>query len=299
MEANTLAEVSRGIIGHSATEAVIYASGPGGHLLAALAQAGQRFVLAADNPRQALLDLVSDQGVIFPEALRRVARSCAALEAARATRGALFLDADAVRQRPSETVSAISRHLDLIPGTPDVENCLSDLGADFGDAKRTLTWEAIDEGDRQIAENALSAYLDPTSRIRGGSSTIWAPEMFCLGGQPDQPVSGPIDITGRARCLFEGPNIHVRPGTWTLSVTLAFSPGAAEHDYVIEIFGGEMVQQHVIRADANGRFEGSANLQVPATAVSPLNIRLSSRRAAFDGSVTLLEARLTSLDVVQ
>jgi hypothetical protein len=293
IEANTLEELALGLIGRNAVSGIVCSTSPDGHLRSALMGAGVRIILAMDDPRRALSEVISCRGITFPVALRRVASSCAAVTGALSMPGVLALLAERDGRASHQTALAISRHVGIALGDEELDALLRDVASVplLDDADAAGAWLSIGDHEREIAEGALGAY----STVPGAAERLaisWAPQLFWLADQPDQALNGPVDITGRARCLIEGPRIHVRPGLWTLSLALAFSPEAAEHELLIEVSGCEPTQQHVIRANADGRFEGSGNIEISETTAYPLNLRISSLRAAFDGTIMLLGTTL-------
>jgi hypothetical protein len=274
---------------------VVCSASPGGRLRAAIAETEANFILCITEPRQALADLVISEGVPLATALRRVASSWAAIDSVVAMPGALPLIAENNCCAPSETVIAIARHLRIQLSDSELNEIARDhaknpLVEGYVDAE--AWWDSIRDAEREVVQGALAPYRSDGG-IGESNSIQWHPELFSPANQPDAPLRGPIDITGLARPLLQGPNIRVSPGKWLVAISLAFSPEAIEHEFLVEIFGCEPPQRHIIRPSQIGRFDGTAEIMISDEEEAPLNVRLSNLRAAFDGTVMLVDAQLT------
>ena len=153
----------------------------------------------------------------------------------------------------------------------------------------TTFWAELGKAERAMALGAIAPYL----RAFNGEAfepLSWAPLLFTTGEEPGQPVLGPIDITGRARCLFRGPNILLPGGAWSLLLELMLSAEAAEHEYLVEISGCAASPDMPIWPPRPGQLQGRVDFVVDETSDEPISIRFLSRRAAFDGAVTLVGA---------
>src|SRR5262245_27989797 len=79
IRADTLQQIANHAIRAGATQAVVSSRQPGGRLRAALTKSRRRFIVALDEPRQVLLDLVHDQEIELATAVQQLASGCAAL----------------------------------------------------------------------------------------------------------------------------------------------------------------------------------------------------------------------------
>jgi hypothetical protein len=298
IEANTLDELSRSLLRLGASQAVVASPCPSGRLRAALIEAGRRFVVARDDPRVALSDLVSRDRMGLAAATKLVASSCAAVAGCISDPGALVLDADMAGADAKSIAVAIAAHLQL----PISASTAAEIAGNLPDADviperqgSDLWWSQLLDVEKAIALGAFGPYIDGLgpSHLRPVS---WAPELFQLGDRPAEPAAGPIDITGRARCLLQGPHIILPAGEWSLSLRLLFSPEAAEHEFAIEICADRPLQHQLIRAHSGGTFSATIGFTVDEAAEHPIDISLSSQRAAFDGTVTMIGATLRPQD---
>jgi hypothetical protein len=98
----------------------------------------------------------------------------------------------------------------------------------------TAAWgDRFDASELVLINGALAGYAEYFS---GGSlgDLVWAPNLFIVG-DTHQWLTGPIDITGRSRCLIYGPYIRLPPGRWNADVTVAFAELGGSKDFIIDV----------------------------------------------------------------
>ena len=291
--ANTLEELSLGVMKSDARHAVISARQPRGSLRRTLVETGRGFVAALDDPRIALADLILGRGTELAGAIRAVAGSCAAVTALVSSTQSLALQRDRHWSRRETTASAIAQHLQIPVSGSEVAVLAGSLptsGAfDVHDA--TAWWNGLPASDRDTVTGALAPYLEgaQSSEIR---SITWTPDLFVLADRPDQRAVGAVDITGRARCLVQGPHIILPAGRWGLSLKLLFSREAADREFTVEVLAGAQLASRRIRPPAEHIMEVHLVFVVDELNDDLIDIRLSNERPAFDGAVTLIGATL-------
>jgi hypothetical protein len=295
IHADTLEELSLGAMKMDTSRAVIAARQPGGLLRRALIEAGRAFIVALDDPRAALADLVTRRGIEIATATRQVASSCACVFGLDAAPGALLLHAG--RDGPNRmAAAAIARHLRFDLSASEIDEIACRLGDQGGyildQGEIAAWWDGLDPGERVIAGGALGPYLGHSPGGALGPIT-WAAELFFAGDRPAVRATGGVDITGRARCLLRGPRIMLPPATWSLSVALEVSPDAAEHGIVVEATAGAVVGRTVIRPTGFGEVEANLTLALEDLSDHPIDLILSNERPAFGGHLTLLRVTLT------
>ena len=297
---NTLEELALAMIRTGATHFVVCSRQPGGGVQSALTQAGKRFIAVRDEPRIALRDLSLQPGFDLVEATRAVASSCAAMLGYSALPGALVLTAGNEDQEPVSVASAIARHLEFDVSEPEIERIICTLrqeGIVPGRSADSRWWESLAEPEQALVNGALGAYVD---YYAGGDLTgiTWERELFFVGDQPNERATRPIDVTGRARCLIYGPYIMLPPGSWSVSVLLGFSKEAAELGYVAEIVAGTHLSRVNLQPEGEGVFEVNLAISIEPSMDHPVEVRLFSERAGFDGRLALgqvtLRRQLTS-----
>ena len=111
VRADTLAQLALNAIGSGASQAVVSTCQPGGGMCAALLESRRNFIVALDDPRTALLDLVLDRDIELADAVQAVASASGALGRCTAAPEALILHRDRDWLDPTATAAAIAHHL--------------------------------------------------------------------------------------------------------------------------------------------------------------------------------------------
>ncbi|MBV8889379.1 MAG: hypothetical protein JO305_06895 [Alphaproteobacteria bacterium] len=290
---DTLAQITRSLLRAAAPNIVLLSHQPGSRMRRALTEAKRYFIVARDDPRTALAHLSSRQDIALATGVQTVASSCAAVGRFAASDWALVLDAERGGGDAARLAVTIARHLELPIDERGIAQAVRglELAALETPADIEAWWDGLDAGARAVAAGALDPYRFQVDEEPAGSFS-WAPELFVKGDRTAEPATGPIDITGRARCLLHGPRIMLPPGSWSAAVALDFSPAAAEHSFDLELKAGAQTDHVVIRPEP-GRFEANLGLSLEDLSDEPVSLTLSNQRAAFDGSVTLLDVILT------
>jgi hypothetical protein len=294
LHANTLDEISRGLLSAGPSQAVLSSRQPGGRLRTALIAARRPFVLALDDPRVALSQIVRRGDSNMAAAIRAVAGSCAGVAGYISAPGALVLNAEPASHDAEASAAVIADHFQLAVNSAAIAEIVRDLGnggitPERGD--EIEWWETLESATKAAAIGALGSFVN--SFAAGKLQPIhWVPDLFILGDRPAEPGSGAIDITGRARCLMHGPHIMLPPGCWSLALELVFSPEAAEYEFAVEVSAGALLGHRLIRPQRGGGLETNIEFVVDEGGEHPIDIRLSSQRATFDGTVRLAKATL-------
>lgn len=297
LHANTLDEIARGLLRAGPSQAVLSSRQPGGRLRTALVAAQRRFVVALDDPRIALSQIAGRGSDNMVAAIRAVAGSCAGIAGYVAAPGALPLYAEPASRDAEATASTIADHFQLSVDNAALAEIVRDL-ADSGIAPERSdaveAWAALDDDAKGVAIGALGSFIN-SFVVRDLQPIHWAPALFSQGDRPAEPASRSVDITGRARCLVHGPHITLPPGHWSLVLELVFSPEAADYEFAVEVSAGAPLGYRLIRPQRGGGLETNIEFVVDEGGEHPIDIRLSSQRAAFDGTVRLATATLLPL----
>ncbi|MGH7116507.1 MAG: hypothetical protein ACREE9_18670, partial [Stellaceae bacterium] len=292
---NTLEEIARNLLRSGLSHGVVVAYQPGGRLRRALVESGRSFIVALDDPRAVLADMVRRRGIAMATATQMVASSCAASLCFRETPGALVLQADRDGRDRLSLAQAIAGHLQLDLDSAEIGEIVRSLGeADPAPEVEPAAdwWGGLEQAERTIAGGALDAYLD-ISAGRELGPFAWSPGLFFMGDRPTEHVTSSIDITGRVRCLLRGPRILLPPGNWSLSVALHVSPEAAEHSFLLEVTAGAPLSRISIRPTDAGMIRADLTLSLEELPDRPTDLALSTERAAFGGHLSLLGVTLT------
>jgi hypothetical protein len=232
--ANTLGEMALNVMRGGATRAVISSRQPSGLLGAALLEAGRNFVVATDDPRLALADLVLRRDTPLAAAVQQVASSCAAIANYVAAPSALKLTR-VEGSDPSRIAHLIVRHLGLMLDEAAIGEIVEDLrvtGLAPDQSAGLGWWDRLQGNERRLAEGAIAPFV---SYLTTGNlpPLLWERELFFSGETGAERAADPIDITGRARCLLHGPYVTLPPGAWSLALRLPISPSRSRDRSII------------------------------------------------------------------
>ena len=286
--ADTPSEMAECAVRSNLSHGVVSSRRPGSRLRAALSETGRSFIVALDDPRHALADLAGEP-LAAAAVIPTIASSCGAVVPYVNAPGALVVRAAEAAADPVATAGAIAAHLDRDAdgaALAGIVGALAAQGIGPDTAASQARWDALDADQRAWAEGALAGY---GGCFAGGlvAPLSWARNLFFLGDRPDERASWIIDITGRARCLLQGPGIMIAPGNWTVGVKLLFSKEATEHEFLVELLSDRQLAATTVRPEREGRLDVDFPLTVDEDGNQPLTIRLSSQRAAFDGACAM------------
>ncbi|GEM_PF-702658 len=285
--ANTIDELAINAIRAGVSHGVVACRLPAGRLRSALHDAGRNFVVAVDDPRIALSDLVVDEQMELAAATQLVASSCAALASYVRVSGALTLCG--AGDDPIATARALAAHLGIAIGEAELARIVDDLAA-AGVIPRApdsvAAWHAFDAEQHGLVEDALACYVN---FFEGGklSQIIWRRDLFFLDDSLGERATRIIDITGRARCLAHGPDIMLAPGAWVMQAKLLFSRDACEHEFLVELSAGHELGSCIVRPEREGGGEVNFPFTIDEAGNQPIRLRLSNQRAAFDGAAAV------------
>ena len=296
VRADTLEEISLAMIRTGAERAVVASRQPGGRLRSALIEAKRTYLVAIEDPHIALAEAVQRQPGDVGSVVQLVASSCAGITRYASSPGALALFRDRDAGDPVGTARMIAHHLGLPIGDADIAEIVGDLAGcgstpePSGDPAR---WDSLEAEAQRVVRGALDPFV---THLATGvlPPIVWERELFFLGDRPNERATDIIDMTGRARCLLHGPHIMLPPGAWSLSLKLFFSHAAAEHDFLAEVVAGQPIASSIIRPRAEGVFELNLAFVLESATDHPIAIRLSTQRAAFDGTVAVMRAALAT-----
>lgn len=269
--ASTIEEAAFTLIEGEFAHVVVGARQPDGLLCDALTQANARFVVALDDPRVAVCELLGGNGPELSAATRIIANSCPSIMNYLSMAGALILPADRARADPHAAAFSIARHFG-IPADPAgirkiVEN-LSNCGLELREVASAGWPYLIPEAGRKMVNGALGAYAQCFSG-RSMGQIVWTRHLFMLtANSAEQPIK-PLDVAGGARNVIFGPYIHLPAGTWSACVVLGFSKETVGHTFLVDIAAGPQI--------------GLARLQPPSAGVFDVNITFSLEAQTNNG----------------
>ena len=206
--------------------------------------------------------------------------------------GALALETGRWRSQPGAIAVAIARHLQISLA----EEAAGDGPARFPPEppwRRTRMRSRGGTGSIRGSARWLSALraVPRNGPVRcGGADHL--DRRAVLGLLPArQRASEPIDITGRARRIIEGPHIVLPAGAWSLTLTLSCTREAAEHEFpwkwrpTVRSRGTDTAasrRRYVTEPRFRNRRADRLSCRDPHSTV----------RAAFDGAITVVTTTL-------
>jgi len=296
---NTLDEIGLALVKSQSEHLVIAARQPSADLLEALASAGVSFIIALDDPRAALQNLVVGHGMEWMVATRTTASSCASMLSYASLPQALVLRARQDGGDPIATATAIAGCLGLPLNAAEIAACAAScpqLAAAKIEADADPWWEGLDPTNREIAAGALIGYADYFSG-HGLGEIFWSRDLFFVGDAPLEPASGVIDLAGGIRNLVFGPYIALPPGGWNSAVSLAVSKEAAGMNFGIEVIAGPScvsLAYTSIAPDDQGLCRATLAFTVDTSTEQPISLRIANLQPASGGRLALAQVALTA-----
>jgi hypothetical protein len=252
----------------------------------------------------ALQELMQRPGYDLANATREIAGSCAAMLTLAAAPGALVLSSGADAD-PGALAAAIAGHFGFALSAGEIEAVAASVGtaAEVGQREESAWFDQLGPREQAIINGALEPYV---KYFNGGGELepiVWEPDLFFTmegaADGPRMPASDPIDITGRARFLIFGPYINLAPGPWSATAVIGFSAETAGMSFVIEVTAGTQLSQARVQPSGEQVIETDLQFTIDESANQPVEIRVMSERAAFDGRLVLGHVRLVPRTGVQ
>lgn len=267
-------------------------------LAAMLGESARGPLVAIADPREALLAMAA-RGDEALGAFRYLTACCASVNAAAAEPRSLCLEAGGPVDGPAAAAAAAAIDAwigaSAPPGAGDPPAVPEPAGAppafagpaadgpDVGSALAAAT------GDPPLTAAILEALaVYPGGAFIGHRRPMrLLPRLFVSGMPPHAPLAGPIDVTGVARYLAVSGYVFLPSGDWDAVVRLEVDDAATDGVFSVEIdSAGRQLGQTIFRPAARGLHEIAAPFRVTGMA-QPVDARLCSQKAMFDGSLSL------------
>jgi hypothetical protein len=238
--APVLDQLALSLIGTDATHLVIGARQPDERLRAALVATKSRFVVALDDPRFAVDDILRSTDGDLKTVTRAIANSCPLVMRCASAPGAITIRGYRSGTGAAAAVSALAHHFEFALDDNEVQNIVDELtarGLCYGPGSREEEANQNAVQRHKMIEGALGGYAEC---FAGGDLTqlIWPRELFIVnGGSNSGPVDA-LDLCGGTRILIYGPYIHLPSGSWLARVVLGFSTEAAGHTFLVDAYSG-------------------------------------------------------------
>ncbi len=276
---------------------VVGARQPDAGLQKALTQTNARFVMALDDPRIAVGNLLDGTEAELSAATRAVANCCPPILNYLSMEGALRLHADRAGVDPCAAVAEIADHLRIEAGGAQIERIVADLansGLDLRLAANAAWVDQIPEAGRKMVDGALGAYAECFGG-RSLSQIVWTRDLFMLTGDAAKKPTRAIDVSGGTRNLIFGPYIHLPPGSWNARTVLGFSKEAAGHAFVINVAAGAQLGASHFQPPNGGVFETNIAFSLGAQMDTGIELRVIVAEDMARGELTFGHVVLTPL----
>ena len=292
--ANTAEELATVLIREEGGSFLVNGRQPPAWLRRMLAATNKPLIISLDDPRVAIGELASHNGVDLASATRLVGCSCVSMMSCIALPSALVVHADRDWHQPLETAVAIAHHLGLSVGSGDIERAVADLAAIGRRGETDLPGSDASQPNEATLPVTSGAVAPYRAHFMGAplEPITWAREVFLADGH--QPATHAVDITGRTRALIYGPYISLPPGNWVAEVVLGFSREAAEVNFLVDVLtAGSQLSVTSIRPMQAGIFSVNLSFMIGDDNDHPVEFRVINEHAAFDGRVMLGHVTLT------
>lgn len=288
---NGLEDLAAAAIRSNAANLVACSRQPASRLRSEVLQSQRPFLLALGDPRAAVRRMFEHLGDVA-DATRVAACSCAALVAlARAPQALVVGPSDGRSLR--QLAAAIADHFALPLDPGEVQHIADQFTAIDLPAEKTETdrwWERLSERERETASGALAAYAEYFAGHEI-ERLVWQPPLFYIGEEPISsvlvPATRPADLTGRPRFVLYGPFLNLPPGPWLADVVLGFSAEAADMSLTVEVFAGDRLASARIEVVGEQVIETRLGFTIEDSSDEPVQIRVATERAAFDGRIVI------------
>jgi hypothetical protein len=292
-----LDQVGLMLIRDAPAQLVIGVRQPDERLRTALAETGIPLIVALDDPRVAVVDILAKTGVEPAAATRVVANSCPFVMQYITMPGALTLHAKEARADATGTVLAIARHLGIpIGGTAaaEISNGLTQARLALAETTGSDAVQSLSERGRKTLDGALAPYGE---FFAGGDigQIVWTRDLFALVGDPTKKPVHLIDVSGGARCLIYGPYIHLPPGSWNARVVLGFSREAVGHIFLVDACAERQIAATSFQPDTSGIQTQEINFSLGGATGQGVEIRVMVLSEHARGQLAFGNVTLTPL----
>jgi|HubBroStandDraft_4_1064222.scaffolds.fasta_scaffold00255_4 hypothetical protein len=240
---STLDELGRVLIGSEAGHIVMGSRQPDHGLRVNLARTSARFLVALDDPREAVADILAETDADAKMVVRAVANSCPLVMQYTMLPEALRLHAEEAALHPADAVLAIAQQFGISIDSDAAAALVADLAAvgqspSPGAAGETTS--RLPSEYRKMVDGALLPYRGWFAEGRL-DQLVWTRELFYLAADAGRSPTEPLDVSGGCRILIYGPYIQLPAGSWTAQVVLGFSQEAVGYTFFVDAFaGGEL-----------------------------------------------------------
>jgi hypothetical protein len=274
--APVLDQVTISLIETGAAHLVVGTRQPDDRLRTALAAANARFVVALDDPRVAVADILSNTSSDLRAVTRAVANSCPLVMQYTSFPGAIAIRGYQADRDAAGTVAAIADHFELPLEDGEPQRIVDELvSRGLSYLPRTADEETLRStgANHRIVEGALGGYAN---FFAGGDLTaiIWPRELFIVNGDSGKGLTEVLEVRGGIRILIFGPYIHLPAGSWTARVLLGFSPEAAGHTFLVDAYSGGQLSSTSFQPQRGGVYTVDLNFSLDEPSGQGVEVRV-------------------------
>ena len=215
-----LNEAALCLVRGNAAHIVVGARFPDEGLFAALRQSHAPFVLALDDPRLLVGEIMAEAGETLVATTRAVANLCPLVMRYMALPNGLAVRPCDARENGASTILAMARHFGIAVSEDQAHAISQDLPSPTG-----ANLPALGAEDQQTLDGALGAYAAHFAGAPLGD-IVWTGALFSLAYNTARAPNGPIPMreTDDKGCLIQGPFMRLPPGAWVAQIALRVSP---------------------------------------------------------------------------
>lgn len=290
--------------------AVFYCEVPDTALVELFMRSDAPFIVFADDPREVTAYAMIERKEQFVQAARSTSRVFAVLHNLMVKQDAFLISRSSisvnVHTAVGEIVTFFQLKLDQDAIVMITSRLVNEIPSSHEEAIRTLA-RHLDSGEK-IFEDAMrgaehhqctfvQAAIEPLRDLAIGkpiTTVTWPRSVFLSSDEKGSALSGPIDLTGRARQLTYGPYLHLPTGKWNATFFMNAIQCFSQSQLHIDVFSG--TNQFLARGRCDFRGEGFFRVELPfevKNPASPLEARIALERGAIEGRLDVLRVTLS------
>ena len=241
----------------------------------------------------------------FAPAVRFATQVMCALDALSATPNVMQVTPEHYGQDLSAFTASLVDFTGLSCSTEQFEGLIADLSAGHAGPRQTFRHYVerhfphfSDDDDLGLpAEDrasldALMAPYGSLARGRGTEGMVWPTRLFLDWDRPGRFLERRIELMGPARFIVCGPYLHLPRGRWRMSIAVETQACLSDNRLGADIFSGRILSAVTMRLPARGHFGFDLDFEV-TDALLPVELRVQLLTGAIEGSLRLLEVRLS------
>jgi hypothetical protein len=270
-----LEEFARLLIATDVTDLVVGARQPDAALRRVLADTQARCIVWIEDPLIAAADLFENTGADALLVTRAIANSCALLMGYAELPGALTIHCGGARGYPPAAVMEIADHFGIAIDEDTARRIVAEVASsDEALALPSADWAApFPETARKTLGGVVFGYQQCIAG-RGFGRLVWNRDLFFVS-ESQCRATEVLDLSGGARALIYGPDIHLPAGFWSAEVYLGVSAEATGCTLLIEAYAGAQLAAASLQPGSGGIFRTDLNFVLDESCRHGVEIRVA------------------------